>query len=496
MAAARLIATGVAVFLPIILVRALDQTTFGHYKQFFLVAMNAILLLSFTLPQSLYYFVPRSPESSQRYMEQTFLLLAGIGTLGGLLTIAARPALERFLRMGLGTELYLLALFIALGIPGILLSVAPMVDRRARLAGALLAVFEISRSLLIILAAVVFRSITAILAAACVTMALQTITAGFYIIWRRNTGEWNPGSSILKSQLAYSTPLAATGFVGLARDQLHAFFVGAAFTPAQFAIYAVGVLNIPLVNHVTQTLGEVLVLETSKNYAARKFGEMQRIWRRVVIVMALIVFPGCAMFQVYATDLIGLFYGAQYLEAVPIFRVYVLILPLSVLLLTSPLLRSTGDVRTMLFADLISLGFTVAAVIVLVRTIGLVGAAASLIIGNIVFGLVTSVRAATRLGLTRLVELFPWKELAVIGLVAIMCAYVPWRLLAAAPNPVRLIVGGSISGLLYLVAIFYGKLMDPDDRALILRVWNRQGRGRRRRPEGDSVSNRGADTDQ
>ena len=166
MAAARLLATGVAVFLPIILVRALDQTTFGHYKQFFLVAMNAILLLSLTLPQSLYYFVPRSPDSSQRYMEQTFLLLTGIGALGGLLTVAAKPVLEGFLKMSVGSELYLLALFIALGIPGVLISVAPMVDRRARLAGTLLAVFEITRSLLIIGAAVAFRSITAILPAA------------------------------------------------------------------------------------------------------------------------------------------------------------------------------------------------------------------------------------------------------------------------------------------------------------------------------------------
>jgi O-antigen/teichoic acid export membrane protein len=43
---------------PLILVRALDQSTFGQYKQYYLIATTAAQAGALGLPLSLFYFLP------------------------------------------------------------------------------------------------------------------------------------------------------------------------------------------------------------------------------------------------------------------------------------------------------------------------------------------------------------------------------------------------------------------------------------------------------
>lgn len=468
-ATARVVSTICGIFVPIILVRILDQTTFGHYKQFFLVATTGATMFALFLPGSLYYFVPRSPAASQRYMVQSFVLLLAVGATGGTAMLVGAPLLDRILHTALGDEVPWIALYTTMATAGPLLLVAPMVDRRARLASALLVGFDAARSGLVILAALWLKTLTAILAVSTFVMTCQVLAVAVYLIWRNRTGEWSAEPGRLREQLAYALPLAGIGLIGLIRDQLHAFFVAGSFSAAQFAVYAIGTLNIPLVNHITQTLGEVLVLETSANFAAGRREEMQRVWQRVVLVLAIGIIPIFCTLQVFAGDLVTLFYGNNYAAAVPIFRAYLFMLLASIPMLTSPLLRATRDLKVMLVADVVSLSATLAVLMVLVKPLGPIGAVISLVAGNLTFGLVCLERSAKRLGL-RAWQVLPWRSLGLILVIGGASALGAWAVVRGWPMAVRLVVGGGISCLLYAAAAWKGGLIPQPEREFLGRL--------------------------
>ena len=61
--------------LPLALVRLVDPTGYGTYKQFFLVANTALLIGPMGMTQSLFYFLPREKSGAGSYAAQSFVAL-------------------------------------------------------------------------------------------------------------------------------------------------------------------------------------------------------------------------------------------------------------------------------------------------------------------------------------------------------------------------------------------------------------------------------------
>jgi O-antigen/teichoic acid export membrane protein len=190
--AARTLAAILTMAIPMVLVRLLDQTTFGHYKQLFLVAETVLAVLVLGLPGSLYYFVPREPEASQQFQTQTLFLLAGLGVAGGAAVLALAPWLGGLFDAPLDRYAGWIALYTALTIPASLVSTLPMVDRRARLAALLVMASDLARTGLLIAVAIATRDLTSILAAACLLVMVQVTAVLAYLAWRRRGQPWRP----------------------------------------------------------------------------------------------------------------------------------------------------------------------------------------------------------------------------------------------------------------------------------------------------------------
>ena len=94
--AARVVAAVSSVAVPLVLVRVFDQTTFGQYKELFLIAGTAVPLLTMGLPASLYYLVPRRPAAAPRLLVQSAILLGALGSCGAVALVLAGSALQRF----------------------------------------------------------------------------------------------------------------------------------------------------------------------------------------------------------------------------------------------------------------------------------------------------------------------------------------------------------------------------------------------------------------
>ncbi|MGH7541298.1 MAG: lipopolysaccharide biosynthesis protein [Gemmatimonadota bacterium] len=452
MSAARVFAGLLTIGIPLVLVRVLAQSEFGHYKQIFLIALTGQTLLALGVPGSLYYFVPRDREAGHRYQTQSLWLLVLLGLLAAGLVLIAGSGIERLFHAELGRYLPLLALFVALAIPASLIPVAPMVDRRSRLAATLVVTLDLVRAGLLIGVALVTRSLFWIVVAACVAMALQLGTAVGYLLRSGGSATWRPDPARIKEQLAYVLPFSGASTIGFARQKIHAYYVGAAFSAAEFAVYAAATINIPLISQFSQTIEEVVVLENAAHHSGGRTAEMRRVWHRASHLLGLVMIPVWLIAETFAPEMIRLLYGAPYAGATPIFRIFLCMLPLSVFL-GSPMLRAAGDTRRMIVADLIALVVAVGVLVAFAGPFGPLAAVASLVCGKAAYMFAAAGRTARRLGLG-VTDLLHWRALSGITALAAISAFAVAGLadLIGVPWVAKLFAGGPAAGLLFLGA--------------------------------------------
>ena len=397
--------------------------------------------------------------------------------IGGAVALSlAGSTLQRFFHAPIAGYIPWLAAFVALSVPVSMLPVAAMVDRRSRLVALVLAGFGCLSAAALMLAAWWARDLSVLLVAACGVMAVQAGALVAYLAWRARSRTARPGPALLREQLAYAVPFAAAALVGLLRDRLHAFYIGSTMTAAQFAVYAVGLVQIPVIDLLTQTVGEVVVLENSAHFSAGRPTEARATWQRAGVALAVVLLPIFAIGEVFAGEAITVLFGTAYAGAVPVFRVNLLLVPLAILL-ASPLLRATADLRLMLGADLASLAVALITLLPLVRAFGPAGAVASLVAGFATFSLLSSRRNAARLGL-RLATFLPWGHLAVLLAVAGGCAGLARILVHTVPPVWRLALGPAASIALYAAIVWRTELLPAADRAWARGLLRRIGAGR------------------
>jgi O-antigen/teichoic acid export membrane protein len=457
-----------ALGVPVVLARVLDQEAFGAFRQIGLLASTALAVLTLGLPGSLFYFVPRSPEASQSILRRTAWLLAALGAAGGLLLALAAPSLEQAFSAPLGRYALFLGAFVALAVPGSLVEVAAVVDRRPRLTALGVGLIEALRGALLVGVALVTRDLVAVLAALVAAVSLRGIAVAGYLIWRRGQ---HPGADqpfAWRPHLAYALPFFGAALIGLSRDQLHAYFVATQYSAAQFAIYAVGTLTVPLVDKLIQSVAEVMVIHSARHLADGRLDEVRRARQRATWALALAIVPIVLILEVFAEDVIGLLYGAPYRPAAPVFRVFLLLLVLQIPL-SSAMLRSSASLRTMILADVASLVATIGTLALAAGPLGPVGATASLVAGNAVFHAIASLRVRAQLDLAWR-DFLEWGRL--LRLVALCGACTGIALLATGPLPawLRALAGPALAAGLCAAALWRTTLLPESERDLARRL--------------------------
>ena len=116
--------------LPIVLTRALDPEDFGRYRLLWL-AMATLMVLPLFMPQSLYYFLPRSDRPTQRlYINQTLIFMGLMGLVAAWAVSQWNPFLPSSLAQLAAGEAPVVPLFVMLWLVASLLDVLPTVDER------------------------------------------------------------------------------------------------------------------------------------------------------------------------------------------------------------------------------------------------------------------------------------------------------------------------------------------------------------------------------
>ena len=472
---ANLLKYGVGFVLPMLLVRLLNPHDYGTYQQLGLVGSLTSTVLLLGLPTSIFYFYAKSDGARRTALQvQTMVMLGLLGLLGAVVLVVGASQISRLLH---NSELASLMPVIAvagalmMGSEGFI-SFLIVADRYRVALG-----FEVGetvvRVLLMVTPLLLGYGLHGLVLALLAYALLRYLTriGTLYAVRDRNAGSWRP-VVFAREQLAYSLPLAATSWVSVVAGILDRAIIALFFSTVDFAIYTVGALEIPLDVIFQASVADVMRATLPRLIREGNETEIRRLLSESVRKLALIVLPSFCFLWFFAREFITVLFTTRYLQSVHVFRIYLLLLPLHMFVL-SMVPQAYGQTRiNFRVASTVSVVHALLSFILL-KIIGFYGPAISgVACAYLRSGLFAS--ANLRLTRSRLSQLVPFGALlrtllaCLVGVVAarLLLPALSWRLL-------HLVIAGLVFSLGYGAAAWALGALTADDRQLLWKATTR-----------------------
>ncbi len=420
----RLAGIAVAFCIPLVLARVLDQTAFGTYKQLFLVYATLYGIAQVGMAESLFYFLPAAPEKAGRYALNSLLVLSGAGAACLVLLWTARARVAAWIVL--------------------------TARRRFAAAATAYAVSDVARTALFLVPALLLKSLEGLLLGAAAFAALR-LAAAFLVLKREFGAGLRTDRSLLRDQMVYAMPFELYVLVEILQGNLHQYAVSLHFSPAMFAVYSIGCLQVPLADLVAGSTCNVMMVKMAADLRDGRSGAALDAWHDTIRKLALVFFPLVGLLLVSGRDLIVLLFTERYLAAVPIFMVWTA----AFLLMAFPVdgvMRVFADTRYLLLVGAIKLAIIAALVHWFLVRFGLLGGVLVSLLATVVGKTLAVARVRRHLD-AGLWDLLPWSSLAsTLGcaIAAGLPALLVKQGLALRPLP-SMALSGLVYGLTYAI---------------------------------------------
>lgn len=381
LASARTLAFAMTIPLPLVLVRTLNQSDFGLYKQVFQIMMTVLALSGLSVNMSVLYFLPRNPDKKPQIALNVLAFYGVVGSMVALFfAIFPGSVTLIFKGDGLVPHMPLLGFAILLWLLSTVLEVVAVADNDIRSASLFIVVIQLTKSALMMLAAVLFGSVHAVVVAAVLQGVLQCAIM-FGYLHKRFGRFWTAFDwPLFKAQLANALPFGIGALAYATQGDLHNYFVSHYFDPDQFAVYAVGCFQLPLLGMLLDSVISVLLPEVARREAAADYQGIIQLWAAAIRKLALFFIPVYTLLFVVRHEFITVLFTHNYAAAAPIFAINLLNILLYICVPTS-ILRSFDELkflRLKLSMAMIPLGAV--ALYVGIHSAGLVGAITAVVI--------------------------------------------------------------------------------------------------------------------
>lgn len=412
----------------IVLARLLPIEDFGTYRQVLFVIGLAVVLVESSIPKSLLYFVPmeKTPEKKNIYISQSFLMLSAVSILAVLFIYFGADFIG--LKFGNADLVLLLKLYapvvLFLAISQNFFSSALISLDKHSLAAYSYVFVGMPNILAIIITAFFTSSLKIIFMVSLVIIAIQYLILIILIAKLKIRLFLHPDWAKIKKQLAYILPLSFALMSGLISVELDRLVISMYFTSATFAIYSVGAMQVPLVGNLFQGVSSTVIPKISEYLSLDKKNEVEDLCNRGTRKMALLLFPIFCFLWIHAKDLIVLLYTDEFIEAVPVFRIYLLIVLVKISFCGN-IIMGSGKTSIVLKTTIFTLTLNLILNFVLVRYWGVIGPAIATIFSRLLHQGIFAIWVTLSLKY-KLSALFPIKKIAqifVISLVASLISY-------------------------------------------------------------------------
>ncbi|HXG85697.1 MAG TPA: oligosaccharide flippase family protein [Pyrinomonadaceae bacterium] len=347
--------------LPLLTVRYLTQDKIGVYRQTFLVITNCVSILPLGFSMSAYYFLNRQPEKRASTIFHILLFNFVTGGAACLLLVLYPQLLGNVFQNQELTRLApLVGVVVWLWIFSTFLEIVALANRETHRATFYIIFAQFTKTVLMAGALIGFSTVEAFVYAAIAQGALQTVVLLVYLnsrfpkFWRAFELKF------FREQIIYALPFGLAGLLYIVQTDVHNYFVGYRFSAAEYAIYAYGCFELPLMGMLYESISAVMIPRMTELQAQNKKREMLLTTVAAMQKLALAYFPFFVFLSIVAEEFITTLFTKEYLGSVPIFRINLLLLPFYCLML-DPIGRAFPEVGRFLLKVRVVLFFALLA---------------------------------------------------------------------------------------------------------------------------------------
>jgi O-antigen/teichoic acid export membrane protein len=419
--AAKMMGFAFAFLLPLVIVRSLSQEAVGRYREAFQVITNAIVILPLGLSMSAYYFLSRDRERRGSTVLNILIFNFVIGGISFAVFALFPQILGSLFRSDeLAALSPLIGVVIWIWMFSTFLETVAVANQEARTATFLIVGAQLSKTALMGMAVLAFATVEAFLYAAIVQGIIQTAILFWYLrsrfprFWRC----FDPG--FFREQITYALPFGIAGILWMAQNDIHHYFVGYGFSSADFAIYAYGCFEVPLIAMLSESVTSVLMPRMNALQLAGDRDEMIRLTARAMQKLALVYFPVYAFLFVTAQTFIITLFTRTYEQSASIFVINITLLPFAILI-TDPIVRSFKELgRIFLLTRIGVLCGLIGVLYYGLGSFGLIGVITSAVAAILIEKAIAETMVIRKLGLGRqhLPMLSPVAKTAIVSLIA------------------------------------------------------------------------------
>jgi O-antigen/teichoic acid export membrane protein len=198
-------------------------------------------------------------------------------------------------------------------------------DRQVERQSLYYAVTAVTRSVVIITTAWYTRDVGAIIWALTIFAAAKAVFALVYTKAVYHPSIRQVSLSTIREQISFALPLGLMGVATLLLSQTDRFIINRMLGREAFAIYTVGAHQLPFATIIASSVASVTFPLMAQLQKEGRFDDFVDLWRRAWLKTAVLFFPICVFLIVTADQFIRILFTNAYSDAVPVFRIYLLL---------------------------------------------------------------------------------------------------------------------------------------------------------------------------
>lgn len=459
---ARLAKQSVTFLTPIFMVRLLTVDQFGEYRDFLLYSTIIFMVVEFCANSSLAYFVPREPARENVYFTQTTMFVLITSVVAAILILTLGNYIPSEVIRAYKYELSLYTMVLCNLDAWEVLWVA----RKQTIKVVYYSLARLTiRTVSVVLAAYYFRDVGQVIwtlvAVEAGRLAIMTVYAA-----RRKLLVAKYDAATARAQLAFFGPLGASNLLYTANIYMGQVYISAVMGPAMLGVYIIGTYLQPIVQVFRSSIGDVIMPEiASKKDEPPKVALV--LWQRATVVYCVVMMPMAMLFFYYADVIVSLLFTSAYIEAVPVFRIFVFLLIRECFDFALPL-RIVNRTDVFFYLSALTVVANLVLMVILYRFYGILGPALAAILTRFLLAVGHAAYTKKYCEYT-FAGLLPWLDIAKVATLTIACAAILVLGGRVALDPIiRMLVFSAIYTSVYIVILV--NIGIDDVRTFILRT--------------------------
>jgi len=383
--AGRMLSMPLAFLVPVILTRRLSVDDFGCYKQIFLVFNVILPVIDLGITNSLYYLMPRYAELKNAIVWQTLVVQAGLAFLVVCCFAWSPDAIAKLFTNDvlIGGYIPLLGVFAVAWHLSSMLEIVLVVEKKAFEAGVVTFLSESGRSVAVIGAVLGGGGLRGLLLALVGVAVVRLAFMAVYVVREYELRLQAVEPALLQKQLKYALPFGVavivSGLVGNVHQYIVSFFAEASY----FAIFSIGCFQLPLLGIAIDSIAKTSLVRMSElRSQPNAHREIAQVVSNSCRKLWLLFFPAFVFLFLAAEEFITILFSAKYIESVPVFRVFIFMIPLAAIMLQH-VLRAFAETRFILFNNLLVFFSSLVLCLLGWKFFGAVGVAAGFVLAQL-----------------------------------------------------------------------------------------------------------------